>query len=101
MMSGSIVADPVETSIWRGACRQAADYLALTKPRVVLMVLITTFVGFYLGSRGHRGTKSRPLMYDRRGSPEEGKEFYNEGATDVRRSTASANSCRAGAMETS
>ena len=27
-----------------------ADYLALTKPRVVLMVLITTLVGYYLGS---------------------------------------------------
>jgi protoheme IX farnesyltransferase len=26
------------------------DYLALTKPRVVLMVLITTFVGYYLGT---------------------------------------------------
>lgn len=26
------------------------DYLALTRPRVVLMVLVTTFVGFYLGS---------------------------------------------------
>ncbi|MBI3078287.1 MAG: UbiA family prenyltransferase, partial [Deltaproteobacteria bacterium] len=28
------------------------DFLALTKPRVVLMVLVTTLVGFYLGSRG-------------------------------------------------
>lgn len=52
-MSRSIVAEPITTSSWRGACRQAADYLALTKPRVVLMVLITTFVGFYLGSPGH------------------------------------------------
>jgi heme O synthase-like polyprenyltransferase len=49
-MSRSIVAEPITTSSWRGACRQAADYLALTKPRVVL---ITTFVGFYLGSPGH------------------------------------------------
>jgi heme o synthase len=53
MMSRSIVAEPITTSSWRGACRQAADYLALTKPRVVLMVLITIFVGFYLGSPGH------------------------------------------------
>jgi heme o synthase len=53
MMSRSIVAEPITTSSWRGACRQAADYLALTKPRVVLMVLFTTFVGFYLGSPGH------------------------------------------------
>lgn len=28
------------------------DYFALTKPRVTLMVLITTLFGFYLGSRG-------------------------------------------------
>ena len=30
--------------------RRAADYLELAKPRVVFMVLITAFVGFYLGS---------------------------------------------------
>jgi len=30
--------------------RAFSDYLALTRPRVVLMVLVTTFVGFYLGS---------------------------------------------------
>jgi len=53
MMSSSIVAEPIATSTWQGACRRAADYLALTMPRVVLMVLITTFVGFYLGSPGH------------------------------------------------
>ncbi|HYB92109.1 MAG TPA: heme o synthase [Candidatus Binataceae bacterium] len=29
-----------------------SDYLALTKPRVVLMVLVTTLAGFYLGARG-------------------------------------------------
>lgn len=32
--------------------QRAVDYLALTKPRVVLMVLVTTLVGFYLGSAG-------------------------------------------------
>jgi protoheme IX farnesyltransferase len=32
--------------------RRLADYLALTKPRVVLMVLITTLVGYYLGAAG-------------------------------------------------
>ena len=32
--------------------RRPADFLALTKPRVVLMVLVTTTVGFYLGSWG-------------------------------------------------
>ena len=30
--------------------RRARDFLALTKPRVVLMVLVTASVGFYLGS---------------------------------------------------
>ena len=30
--------------------QRLSDYVELTKPRVVLMVLITTFVGYYLGS---------------------------------------------------
>ncbi|MBI3988154.1 MAG: protoheme IX farnesyltransferase [candidate division NC10 bacterium] len=34
------------------ACRRARDFLALTKPRVVFMVLVTTLAGFYLGSSG-------------------------------------------------
>ncbi len=29
-----------------------ADFLELTKPRITLLVLITTLVGFYMGSRG-------------------------------------------------
>ena len=33
-----------------GAARRAADFFELTKPRIVLMVLITAFVGFYVGS---------------------------------------------------
>ena len=32
--------------------RRAAAYFELTKPRVVAMVLLTTLVGFYLGSEG-------------------------------------------------
>ena len=32
--------------------RRALDFLELTKPRVVVMVLVTTVVGFYLGSHG-------------------------------------------------
>lgn len=37
--------------IARGAAsRHASDFLELTKPRVVLMILVTTSVGFYLGS---------------------------------------------------
>ena len=34
------------------AAQRAADYLALTKPRVVLMVLVTTLAGYYLGTVG-------------------------------------------------
>jgi protoheme IX farnesyltransferase len=33
-----------------GVLRRAADFFELTKPRIVLMVLITAFVGFYVGS---------------------------------------------------
>ncbi len=32
--------------------RKALDFLALTKPRVVVMVLVTTVVGYHLGSAG-------------------------------------------------
>ena len=40
------------TPAWHGAVvrRRLADYLALAKPRVVLMVLVTTTVGYSLGS---------------------------------------------------
>jgi protoheme IX farnesyltransferase len=43
-----IVVD-VMTRDWR---RVATDLFVLTKPRVVLMVLVTTLVGFYVGSHG-------------------------------------------------
>ncbi len=33
-----------------GGYRRAADFLELTKPRVTLMVLITAYVGYYLGA---------------------------------------------------
>ena len=41
-----------DTAILSGAStlRRATDFFELAKPRVVLMVLITTFVGFYPGS---------------------------------------------------
>ena len=32
--------------------RRATDFLALMKPRMVLMILVTTCVGFYIGSSG-------------------------------------------------
>jgi len=40
--------------VWQadGARRRLSDYVALTKPRVVAMVLVTTAVGFYVGSPG-------------------------------------------------
>lgn len=41
--------------------QRLSDYLALTKPRVVLMVLITTFVGYYLGATG--GIDAWPLAH--------------------------------------
>ena len=34
------------------ARRRAVDFFELPKPRVVLMVLVTTATGFYLGVRG-------------------------------------------------
>ena len=34
------------------ACTQLSDYWALTKPEVNFLILITTFVGFYLGCAG-------------------------------------------------
>ncbi|MBI4391288.1 MAG: protoheme IX farnesyltransferase, partial [candidate division NC10 bacterium] len=44
----------VRTETWEvgrsQARRRAADFVALAKPRMVLMILITTLVGFYLGS---------------------------------------------------
>ncbi len=45
-MSGSTINGMYGTSIES----RFSDYLALTRPRVVLMVLVTTLVGFYLGS---------------------------------------------------
>jgi protoheme IX farnesyltransferase len=38
-----------------GAARRGLDFLELTKPRIVLMILLTTTVGFYLGSAGDYG----------------------------------------------
>ena len=42
----------IDTTVLTGAnaVRRLADFFELSKPRVVLMVLITAFVGFYLGS---------------------------------------------------
>jgi heme O synthase-like polyprenyltransferase len=37
-----------------GRSRLLSDYWALTKPEVNFLILITTFVGFYLGSASDR-----------------------------------------------
>jgi protoheme IX farnesyltransferase len=50
MMPRTISAEQSVASCWASGLRRAADYLELTKPRVVVMVLITTLVGFYLAS---------------------------------------------------
>jgi len=42
----------VVTAIARDRRQVAADLLALTKPRVVVMVLVTTLVGYYVGLSG-------------------------------------------------
>jgi protoheme IX farnesyltransferase len=53
---------PAAISWQRAAVRQRlSDYVALGKPRVVLMVLVTTLVGYYLGSRG--ATLPLPLLH--------------------------------------
>jgi len=52
MMLRTLSAEPTVVSPWLLVCKRAMDYLALTKPRVVIMVLITAFVGFYLASPG-------------------------------------------------
>lgn len=46
MNSAALTIDASPARAWA----RAADYLALTKPRVVAMVLLTTLAGFYLGS---------------------------------------------------
>ena len=48
-MSVRAAAIASEVSAVRG---RVADYAELTKPRVVLMVLVTTLAGYFLGNRG-------------------------------------------------
>ena len=50
----TITTQTLEISL-TGGYRRALDFLELTKPRVALMVLVTTFVGFYLGSESISG----------------------------------------------
>jgi protoheme IX farnesyltransferase len=47
----AIVDDPGLGPDARSLRAQASDYLALTKPRIVLLVVLTTAAGFWLGAR--------------------------------------------------
>ena len=40
------------TAVAAQRSRLLADFVALTKPRVNLLVLVTTVIGFHLGNRG-------------------------------------------------
>ena len=42
----------IAASVARDRRRVSVDLLALTKPRVVVMVLVTTLVGYYVGLSG-------------------------------------------------
>ena len=55
-------AEAVALASASGTRKRAAAYLELTKPRVLAMVLLTTLVGFYLGSaeRFERIAAARP-----------------------------------------
>ena len=50
MMLRTPSAESTVVSPWLLVRRRVVAYLALTKPRVVLMVLVTSFIGFYLAS---------------------------------------------------
>src|ERR671923_252566 len=52
MMVRTLPAQPADVSPWTLVRNRARDYMALTKARVVAMVLITASVGFYLASPG-------------------------------------------------
>ena len=47
-----VSSQPTVVALPRERRRVAADLVALTKPRVVLMVLVTTVVGYYVGLTG-------------------------------------------------
>jgi protoheme IX farnesyltransferase len=50
--AGSDVASPAVLRSQPSTWRRVVDFVTLTKPRVVLMVLVTTAVGYRLGSEG-------------------------------------------------
>src|SRR5438552_12734950 len=50
--TASVSTEARVVAVARDRCRVAADLIALTKPRVVLMILVTTVVGYYVGLIG-------------------------------------------------
>src|SRR5262249_34825163 len=52
---GMSLAAGTQSVAFAGGYRRAADFFELTKPRVTLMVLVTTFVGFYLAADSAAG----------------------------------------------
>jgi protoheme IX farnesyltransferase len=51
-LSQSVLADPDADAILAVMGRRLAAYVALTKPRIVVMVLVTVATGYWLGARG-------------------------------------------------
>ena len=51
-INATVATAPTPESAARGHAQVLADYLELTKPRITLLVLVTTLVGFALGSSG-------------------------------------------------
>jgi protoheme IX farnesyltransferase len=53
-----LLTGPAPDAVLAAVASRTSAYMSLTKPRLVLMVLVTVAVGFYLGSRqsGHRLT---------------------------------------------
>ena len=54
MKDAQVDAPPVPIALARGSTR-VADYLALTKPRLNVLVVATSAAGYYLGAPGGRG----------------------------------------------
>lgn len=51
-LSQSVLAEPDVESVLAGLTGRLASYVALTKPRIVVMVLVTVATGYWLGARG-------------------------------------------------
>ena len=66
-MKAALLVPEIPTEIpagraWAARRERAADYVALTKPRIAVMVLVTVAVGFLLGDRGASTTAALPHL---------------------------------------